>query len=640
MDFFDKIKTSFTKDDLPDEHQERLSKKHASLVEQRYTESRNAKNILSQEWKEYLDAYEGNFYKKETRQKWKARTYENICNSIINSMIPLMTDRQPEIIVEPREDNDIQKAKQVNTILNYVWQKDDMQRKLSMMIKDQLMLGTGVLQITFNPDKANGMGEIETHVVDIFDLFPDPSATSPETMEYVILRTRVPKRVLKKRYPDKADQIISDNDFLESDARYTDLNDRRHGLNNVCTVLEMWDYDDDGKERVSTICNGVELETRPSPYEKEGFPFIFFYNDILNGRLWGIGEMKNLLPLQKELNKIRSIIIDNMIANQNTIWLVDRQANIKKSAMTNEHGLFIEKNAGGSAQRVPPPQLPSWIQNQAELTRKSMEEVSGIHDVSKGVSSGSVTAASAIQILTENSQTRLRGKLRNTEFALKHYGEWVIALIRQYYDTTRIVRIAGEEVHFSNKELRQPNTSRPEYLDESGQPLTDEEGNFMYELLTDFDISVKGGSSMLLNKSAQYQQMFEMFMNNAVDLESLLNAAEIGDTQKIIERMVKYKQIQDPNAPSVDPVGLLNGLGLRFNLSSTDPITIQQALNKYMQQYEEITQGNKPPEQVPNELKELQKQGLIPQNPSEVFANQETEQAPIADGIDPFLPME
>lgn len=562
------------------------NKKIIERVESDFIRARNAKSEISAEWNRYFKLYKGDHSIKRSKS-WQTKAIENMCFSLVETMVPLMTDRQPEILVLPQEDGDIDVSKKLNAVISYIWNSDNMQEKLVRVIRDQLILGTGILMASWNPEKLPTLGgDIETHVVDPFDFFPDPDATTPEEMEWCALRTRMPLRKIRALFPERG-KLVPTNDVYDDSRRETRMTGITSG-GKVADVITYWYYDEEGTVRVTTIANGVFLEEKDSPYDQDlGFPFLFFYDHQVNGEFWGIGEFANLEPLQKELNKTRQIIVDNMIANNNTIWLVDKTAGVQKNKLDNQPGSVIEKNPGGNVERVAPPQLPSYFQNHMEATKRSMEEISGIHDVTKGISSGSVTAASAIQILTENSQTRIRSKLRNTEFGIKALGHWYVSLIRDFYDNPRVVRLSGQEnfIMFDAKEMRTPQIDPV-----TQEVVTDPFTGKPVELLSQFDIKITAGSSMMLNKSAIYQQAFELFINGGLDIESLLNISEIGDTQQIIQRLVKYGIIKDPNQKSIDPKSILDGLGLRFNLSSTEPSVVMDALQKSFQQIAQMEQ--------------------------------------------------
>lgn len=581
---------------LNPDQQEKLEKQVAGEVEQKFSDAKSFKQPTYEKWKRFIDLYQGKHWKKNI-PGWKSKTVENLCFSLVEAMLPLMTDRQPEIIILPTEESDVELSNELNQVLQFIWTKDGIQEKLTKVLRDKLILGTGVLKVRWDPDKDRGLGDITVDVIDPFDFFPDPNATTPEEMEWCIFRTRMSLAKIKRLY---GKTVPSDNQYFNSDdSRGINNENRKVSGSDLATVLEYWSFDENGKAKVTMVSNGIVLEDKPTPYELDNkFPFILDFDHQLNGLFWGIGEFEQLEPLQLEVNKIRAIIMDNMIANNNAVWIVDKNAGIKTGGIKNEPGTIIEKNPGGDVRRESPPPLPNYIQHQLELTRKAMEEVSGVQDVSKGVISGSVSAASAIQILTENSQTRVRAKLRNTEYAISKLGEWVISMIAQFYTEVRTVRITGKDSKFQFQtfdasKMRQPDPSivdqatgqvMPEHLGEDGRPSI--------ELVSQFDIKVSAGSSMLLNKSAKYQQALELFKTGAMDIETLLNTAEIGDTKDIVAKLISYGSLKDPNAPQIDIKQVLTDLGVKVNMSVQNPDLIMGSLQQIQEQVQQVQEAS------------------------------------------------
>jgi hypothetical protein len=625
----DKFKNALSKEGLGEAQAEAADKKLAGLIDEKFNSSKNAKQDTYMNWKRYIDLYQGK-QNNTNMPSWKSKINQNMVFALIESTVPLMGDKMPEILILPTEENDIRVAQQLQEVISYELVADRFQEKLTAVIRDKLILGVGIWKIMFNPDAMNGLGKIETAVVDPFDLFPDPNATVPEEQEWCIFRTRMSLRKIRKLYPEKGMKVVSDNIYKNSDDVRGINNEKQiTETSDLATLLEYWYYGEDGIARVAISANGILLEDKVTPYEKnDSFPFVWDYDHKLNGSLWGIGEVMQLESLQLQLNKVQQVIMDNLIANNNSIWIVDKSAGVKKHGLSNEPGLIVEKNPGGEIRRESPPSIPNYIINQLEVLKKAMEDTSGITDVSQGVMNNSVTAASAIQILTENSQTRIRSKLRNTEYAIQKLGEWYVSLIAQFYET-RIVRITGGEgfkfVNFDASVMRQPDpsimqpnpmTGQMEVMPENVDPET---GRPTMELVSQFDVKISSGSSMLLNKNAKYQQQLELFQNGALDIETLLESAEIGDVTEITSRMVKYGVLKDPNQPQVDSAKLLQGLGLKFNMTSSDPVLIGQTLEKLQIQLDQMNQDPAAQQEImanPEIQKQLLQQSLRQNDPS------------------------
>lgn len=594
---------------------DKLDKKKASKIEERYCYARSSKTEISQKWKKFLRLYEGKHWDKQ-RAKWKTEAVYNMCFSLVEAMVPLMTDRMPTIYCEPQEPNDVAKAEMLNHVISYIWNADNVQEKLSRVVRDQLVLGVGIMKVGWDTEKYRGDGDVTVSVVDPFDFFPDPSALTPDAMQWCIFKTVEPTYKLRLRYPDKKQYIKSNSQYFNEDQTRDFLGKQSVKNDGLSDVYEYWYYDEQtGKIMVCISSNGVILDEKENPFEFERFPFVFFYDYVTtNSGMWGMSEYENLAPLQMELNKIRAVIMDNLISMQSAMWLVPKQSGIKKGGITNEPGQIVEYNGNAKPERVMPGQMPAFIPAQQEMTKQAMEEISGVHNISKGQMEGQLSSAAAIQAITENSQTKIREKVRSMEYAIKRLGEFFVSIVSQMYTEPRLIRMNADDNKykfdwFNALDLRQPD---PTKLDENGQiPVDPQTGRPLYELVSQFDVQVKGGSSMKLNKQAKYQQALEMLNAGTLDIETFLNISEIGDTQKILANLVKYGVIKDPNAPKVDARQLLDQIGLKFNVTSNEPVVVRDAIDKL---FAMVDQANSTDSQAQAAAADPQGQWRMPQN--------------------------
>lgn len=577
----------------------------AKIVMDQFERAKSAKQETKVKWIEHVKLWRGDHWKKG-RAKWKSTTVENIVFSIIETMVPLMVDRTPEMVYIPQTAEDEELSYKMNQVSSFIWTVDDMDEKMPTVLRDILILGTGCMKVRWEDTKLGGMGEVTTDVLDPFNVYPDPEATDPSNMRWVIVKDKMSVKEIKSKY---GKDVPSDKAYNDDDnTRPTDTLSMQNSTNysNVnATILEKWYLDENRKMRTCVVSNGVLLEDRETPYETNDFPILFFFDHKLNGEFWGIGEIENLKPLQYEVNKVRAMIMDNMIATNNTMIVVDSTAGVKMKDLRNEPGLLIEKQPGGSIVRLPAPPLPNYIQNQIEINRMAMQNVSGVTDITKGIANGQ-TSGSTVQMLTEAAQTRIRGKLKNVEATMKKLGRWYLTLVRQFYQEPRIISLVdGNDgikfTQFNGKDLRpqipktDPMTGQPMLqLDEQGQPVmnpaTGQPMLQMEEGFTTFTVKISSGSSMMLNKSAKYQQTLELYQNGAVDIESLLKAADIGDSQDIIRRLIHYGKLPDPNTPKVDVGKILADLGFKVNISGNNPDVIMEMMNQMKQQADTMNQ--------------------------------------------------
>jgi hypothetical protein len=602
--------------------------------------SKEDKATYHHKWNRYCRVYKGDQWD-EKRPSWKASAVNNISFALIESMLPLLLDGDPVILTEPQTEEDRDASEKINLILKNIWNKLRLKAEYTQSIRDSLKLGTGLIRVGWDSDALNGMGEISAKSVDPYDVFVDPNATSFDNAEYLIYRTKLSLNIIKNKY-DNGKSVVSDLEYFnDENSRETPTKNGRKE-STIATVYEEWTRVPEGM-RLRVFASGLLLEEKMNPFElNTRFPFIGFFNYKLTGELWGYSELANLEPLQKEQNKIRSLIVDNLQTTANNVWIVDSTAGIEKGQITSKPGQVIYKSPNGKVERVQGSSLPTALYEQLSQIQSSMEYTSGIFPISFGVSPGSVTAGTSLSILTENAQTRIRGKLRSFEDGLSELGEWFVSLIRQFYTEPRVIKLTGDEGFtfqtFDNSSLRQE------------QEELDEEGNVVNKttLLVEFDINVIPGSSLRVNRSARYQQAMEMYNAGALDPETLIERAEIGDTKQIIDRLIKYGKLADPNDPQIKIDRIIKGITDRisFNVSSTDPTIVQSALQEILENEKLLANQLGVPNENLEEGQDLKARGLGKLTAEEEAMKKEEEamggmapegQAPVSPEEDPEM---
>lgn len=569
---------------------DRMEKKKVDEVESAFMEAKTSKQEIAEAWKRFVKMWRGDHWNRG-RAKWKAKSVENLAMSSVESQLPLMTDRQPEILVYPQTPHDEEIAVQLNSVISHRWNADDMDEKLVETIRDSLIIGTGIQKVFWDNDLYNGLGDVTAQTVDPFDIFPDPEATSPKELEWLIYRYRMSPKKAKRVF---GVEVPSDRNYTDELERNTQTRMYQSPRTNSCTILEYYYRDEETGQLKMRITSNGKLLREYEEFERNEFPFIFYYDMKLKSEFWGLGEIATVEILQQELNKTRALVMDNMIKAGNQVWVIDRNSGVKKHLIDNTPGAVIEKTPGSQVDRLQVPGLPSYIPNQIEQIKRAFQDVTGSTDVSRGMISGSVTAASAIQSLQEASQTRVRGKLRNVEFAVKELGKWYIAMFREHYDTPRFYRLIKDgNVHFETFDPQGLKPNIPKLDPVTGQqeidPVT---GHPLFEQgITDFDIQIKSGSSMMLNKSARFEQAFEMYKNNALDIETLLNLSEMGETKDIVKRLIDYGALKDPKAEKINLGQALADSGIRFNMNTSDPLMVKEALDKVQQVVDQYNQS-------------------------------------------------
>ena len=506
----------------------------------KFKEAYVAKAPLMKEWKKYMDAYDGTYYKKNTKVDYKSNQVSNHVFSIVESIRPIMTDNNPKFLAIPRQPDGMDVSSDIQTALDYEWDRERMSTKLPSQLIPMLVYGTAIWYVHWDGNSGE-YGNIKGTCVDPFNIFPDPLATNVDDAEYIIYATYKNANKLKKQFPKKASAIEGASITMSELVNDRDAENRD---SNQVLVIECWcrDWttvetgeDKDKKKmlkyptgRVITCLPelGILLSDKKNPYKDGKFPFVLMKDYDIPFRFWGAGEVEQILSPQHYINELTNQIIDNAKNTANMPWIIDKNSGIGVGKLTNRPGLVIRKNPGTEVRRDAPPPMPSYTREQIDVLKKDMQDISGVFDSLKGERQSGVVAAQAIMALQEASQARIRLKIKIMEQHLSDLASMWYSRMQQFWKLDKWVRVTDIEGNPNFKQITQE------------------------VLQNDFDINVQAGSTMPTNKNAMLDLMIRLAQTNAedglpvVDRKAILEYLPATDKKAIIERLENQKAQQ------------------------------------------------------------------------------------------------
>ena len=515
-------------------------KKLCEWVYSKFKQSYVAKAPLMKKWQEYMSAYEGTYFKNESRPDYKSNQVSNLVFSTIEAIRPIMTDNNPKFIAVPTSPEGQEFSTDVQMALDFEWEREKLATKLPAQLIPMLVYGTAVWFVQWN-GKEGEYGNINIKPIDPFNIFPDPLAENIDNSEYIVYATYKNANQLKQMFPNKASAIEGSRINMSELVANRDENDSQE--ENQVLVLEMWCRDwttmDENvkdeqvlkypKGRVITCLPelGIILDDKKNPYKDGKFPFVLMKNYDVPFKFWGVGEVEQILSPQIYINELTNQIIDNAKSTANMQWIIDKNSGIGQGKLTNRPGLVIRKNPGSEVRRDTPPPMPTYVRETIDVMKADIQDISGVLDALKGEKQTGVVAASAILALQEASQSRIRLKIKIMESNLSELANMVYSRMQQFWKLDRWVRITDIE----------------------GNPLFREIGQRV--LQNDYDLKVQAGSTMPVNKNAMMDLMIRLAQTNAedglpvVDRKAILEYLPVGDKKAITERFSELQAKQE-----------------------------------------------------------------------------------------------
>lgn len=474
----------------------------ASLVK-RVDELQRQRNDMERQWKLNLSFYKGKqyvFYNKRTRRieslptedgdkpRYRVRLVSNQIAPNVQSLLSRLVKSKPQFYATPGQASfEAQKATQVaENLLDYWWDSFHLTEKREEAMMWSIIAGNGFWKVTWDDKAGPGMkvmvdpngepivepllqhffdmrlkeagidsdeferrvyqGEIRIDVLSPFDVLLDDSAAVFEDCKYAFCIHAMSPEEIKDRYGVslKANAINKYPDetlpgaFGMSDGKTKE---------NVRLVYYGYftpggKYPD-GRFVIFTKDPSIILYDSPWPYPFEELPLVKFPGMRVPGQLWDSSVVEQAIPIQKELNRSLSQIVEykNLTLKPQMLAPVGSL----RQRITDEPGAVFEYNpvAGKVPESIPIPSLPSYVFEHLQDLGARLKDIFGLNEIVEGSVPPNVEAGVAIDLLQEAATDRLAPQIMLMEKSLERCGNLMLQLAQKYYTEPRTMIITG-----------------------------------------------------------------------------------------------------------------------------------------------------------------------------------------------------
>lgn len=200
--------------------------------------------------------------------------------------------------------------------------------------------------------------------------------------------------------------------------------------------------------RVVTVVNDKIVQDVKWPFDVKDRLNLFVFRDMhVDGRWTGESMVTDAVPIQQELNLARSIIMEHLKKAGNArLWVPDET--IDEEQLTDDPGqpVFYSPTQGGRAEWASPPPLPQWEVNYPEQAAAEIDDILGVHDISRGDAPKGVEAGTALALLAERDDTPLSVFARDQAEGWGKIGTFVLKCYEQFVTQPREMTVKQESV--------------------------------------------------------------------------------------------------------------------------------------------------------------------------------------------------
>lgn len=437
---------------------------------------------------------------------------DNRIRPAVRSTIAKQTKSTPTWVGIPRgaSDEEIQRARMRSIVFEHYWRQLEGRRKYRLALWWREVTGAGLLKQTWDSTLGNGakvmavkggpvlldsyggpitpervgqvpeetrsqheleertvtFGEPVLEVVTPWNAAVDPLATDEglSSAEYIVQDGIYSPAYLARRFGADPEKLEADADgsagvfesrFPQMTAYLGSRQERGAAGRRGIRTREYWSRPgvDDGKAKhvVYTVGGGGEVlleEISPYPF----LPYAMFSGPP-SGRFWPDAPIKDGISPQTEKNKTISQIAENAERFGNPARARSVESLEQGSDWQGLPGeeVIYHVLTGGEADIpgfITPPEMPAYVQNRLTQIDDSLNATLNQATVSQGEVPQGVTAASAINLLLEASNTVLGDDIKEGLSGLLDVGRMLLWQVRKFAHDDRLAQIAGEDSHF------------------------------------------------------------------------------------------------------------------------------------------------------------------------------------------------
>lgn len=430
----------------------------------------------------------------------------NMLFSTANVIVPSIMVNYPKITVTPRTPDRVQSAQIVEAMANYQWERYNFQDEVRMAIKDFVTLGIAVTKVTWvlreeeremdrdewvmsaqqaimEVTQARMNAEMSGMAVDLpsdedvlaalpttktvvvedranvervspFDIYIDPDATRIKDARWIAQRMYIPLKDAKERDDWNASARRKLKGAAMSDAkRDYDLLFQGEERGNDAAFAVVWEYYDLIDGTVCTFAESCEMflsPPEPFPYPF-GHPFVFGENYMIPEKLYPMGDLEAILPLQMELALTRTQMVNDRKRFRRLYMYKPEVIGPDGLAalMSSDDNAMIPIDTDGSFGDAIAPMattpLPPEFYNQTAMIIDDINLVSGVTEYQRGAVAEVRRTATEAAMIQDMANARSADKLAKIEKMISEIAEKTVALAQEFLTTDQVARVLGQD---------------------------------------------------------------------------------------------------------------------------------------------------------------------------------------------------
>lgn len=389
-----------------------------------------------------------------------------IFNSIVNKHADII-DSMPSYSCLPREKRDEAAADLLSKVIPVICDRAGMEQVYSDNAWDKLKHGTAVWGVFWNTALEDGLGDIDIKSIKLSDIFWEMGVSDIQDSKNLFIVSCADVDAIEASYPHfKYSENRSADSSIASSLGYAS------GDGGKCVVVDHYykRYLSDGRVILhlckfcgDTVlyCSEADRACADGWYSHGLYPIVIDRLYPCDEGVCGFGLIAISASAQDYINRVD----DNMLtyadwASRVRFW-AKRSLGVNEKEFLDLDRSIVEVEGDIDEEKLRQIEISPIDESVIDCKRMKIDElkeITGSRDVSQGGITGGVTAASAISVLREAGAKSSRDGIEESYRAFVKIISLVIELITEFYVSSRVFRIVGEDgareyARFSGREL-------------------------------------------------------------------------------------------------------------------------------------------------------------------------------------------
>jgi hypothetical protein len=358
------------------------------------------------------------------------------------------------------DDATIRGAKKSEAVLTSLYKEHNWEDLREQMAWNTWLGGTGILAIDWDPSagptightefgRSYGKGEICSTPLTILEVGWEPGTRDAETsLWWTRVQALPPAEVqatydLKKLPPSDA---TAARGFL---GRALVPDDRVYAPTALTMVITYYERPN-SKRPEGAVCTvvGNEIVDGPHPWPfpfKDRLNMVVFRETKVSGRATGDTVVTAAIPVQTAYNAAWSNLVEHLKLAGNARLMIPDASVDAMDELSDLPGEIVPYNAaGGKPEWLMPAGLPQWVIEQPQMLGAQIDDILGLHDVSRGEAPTNVESGVGLSVLVEQDSTPLGQLTRELVHGFERYATMALEIYADKVVTTRTARVTKQ----------------------------------------------------------------------------------------------------------------------------------------------------------------------------------------------------